>query len=144
MFHFPRSLTALGPRYTKPGRQAEKTELTIKQKEYSDDGLSGYTVSSLKAVRLRYILFVSMVSSVFIACSPGLVYLGPLLTRIGMIDMGVREGRDHGDVDKSIVFFSTSTMRHLPDARPRVIVHRPHSVFQDRMFVGTKWSYVVS
>ena len=48
------------------------------QKEYSDDGLSGYTVSSLKAVRHRYILFVFMVCSVvFFARSPGLVYLGP-------------------------------------------------------------------
>ena len=36
------------------------------QKEYSDDGLSGYTVSSLKAVRHRYILFVFMVCSVSI------------------------------------------------------------------------------
>ena len=69
--------TGLGPRYTKPGLQAEKTELTIIQKEYSDDALSGYTVSSLKTVRHRYILFVFMVSSVFSACSPGLVYLAP-------------------------------------------------------------------
>ena len=60
------SLPNLGPRYTKPGLQAVKNnELTIIQKEYSDDRLSGYTVSSLKAVRRRYILFVFMVSSVF-------------------------------------------------------------------------------
>ena len=37
------------------------------QKEYnSDDGLSGYNVSSLKAVRHRYILFVLMVSGLSI------------------------------------------------------------------------------
>ena len=48
------------------------------QKEYSDDGLSGYTVSSLKAVRHRYMVFVFIVSSAFFsACSLGLVYLGP-------------------------------------------------------------------
>ena len=41
------------------------------------DGLSGYIVSSLKSVRHRYIIFVFMVCSVFTACSPGLVYLGP-------------------------------------------------------------------
>ena len=47
------------------------------KKEYSDDGLFGYTVSSLKAARHRYILFVFMESSVFSDCSPSLVYLGP-------------------------------------------------------------------
>ena len=34
------------------------------QKEYRNDGLSGYTVSSLKAFCHRYILFVLMVSLV--------------------------------------------------------------------------------
>ena len=42
------------------------------------DGLSGYIASSLKSVRHRYIIFVFMVCSVFTACSPGLVYLGPV------------------------------------------------------------------
>ena len=47
--------------------QAEKIELTLNTKRliYSDEGLSDYYVSSLKAVRQRYILFVFMVSSVF-------------------------------------------------------------------------------
>ena len=75
-------MAVLGRRYTKPGLQAEKktehTKINIR-KEYSDDGLSEYNVSSLKAVRHRYILYVAvfMVSSVFSACSPGLVYLRP-------------------------------------------------------------------
>ena len=61
-----------------PNCRRKKTELTIKYKKgYGDDGLSGYTVSSLKAVRHHYFLFVSMVSSAFSACSSGLVYLGP-------------------------------------------------------------------
>ena len=62
-----------------PNCRRKKTELIIKQKEYSDDGLSGYTVSSLKAVRHRLIdiLFVFMVCSFFSACSPGLEYLQP-------------------------------------------------------------------
>ena len=55
----------LGPRYKKPGLQAEKNWAHHKYKQYSDDGLSGYTVSSLTAVRHRYILFVFMVSLVF-------------------------------------------------------------------------------
>ena len=57
----------LGPRYTKPGLLEEKKTPSSPsiQKEYSDDGLSGYTVSTLKAVRRRCILFVFMVSSVF-------------------------------------------------------------------------------
>ena len=48
--------------YTEPGLQAGKKKTKEKtgtpqqiQKEYSDDGLSGYTVSSLKAV-LTYLL----------------------------------------------------------------------------------------
>ena len=42
------------------------------QKGYSDDGLSGYTVSSLKAHRHRYILFEFMVSSAFFRLQSGL------------------------------------------------------------------------
>ena len=40
-----------------------KTEHNINTKKYSDDGLSGYTVSSLKTGHHRYILF--MVCSAF-------------------------------------------------------------------------------
>ena len=39
---------------------------------YSDDGLSGYTVSSLKADRHRYFLFVYTVSSAFFHLQSGL------------------------------------------------------------------------
>ena len=41
------------------------------QEEYSDDGFSGYTVSSLKTVRHRYILFVFMVCSAFFRLQSG-------------------------------------------------------------------------
>ena len=47
------------------------------KKDNRDHVLSGYTASCSKAVRHRYILFVFMVSSVFSAFCPGLVYLGP-------------------------------------------------------------------
>ena len=67
----------VGSRYTKPGLQAEKkAELTI-QKEYSDNGLPQDWIQYSQTVRHRYILFVFMGCSFFIACSPGLVYLGP-------------------------------------------------------------------
>ena len=42
------------------------------QKEYSDDGLSGHAVSSLKTIRHRDILFVFMSCSVFFRLKPGL------------------------------------------------------------------------
>ena len=42
-----------------PDYRRSKTELTINAKRinYSDDGLSGYTVSSLRAVRHRFFLY---------------------------------------------------------------------------------------
>ena len=42
------------------------------QREYSDDGLSGYIVSSLKALRHQYILSVFMVCSFFFRLQSGL------------------------------------------------------------------------
>ena len=45
------------------------------QKEFTDDVLSVYTVSSLKAVRHRYIFCIYGVLGISV-CSPGLVYLG--------------------------------------------------------------------
>ena len=54
------------PKISKPGLQAEKKPSSpLLQNEYCDDRPSGYTVSSLQAVRHPYILFVFMVSSVF-------------------------------------------------------------------------------
>ena len=59
-------------------RREKKNELTINAKKIIDDGLVIYcTVSSLKAVCHRYILFVSMVSSVLSRLQSGLSYLGP-------------------------------------------------------------------
>ena len=52
------------------------------QKEHSDEEMSGYTVSSLRAVRHCHIPFAFMVCSFFAACSPGLVYLGPNLVYV--------------------------------------------------------------
>ena len=51
-----------GPKYTNPGKKPSSPWI---QKEYNDDGLSGYTVPSLKAVDHRNILFVFMACSVF-------------------------------------------------------------------------------
>ena len=42
------------------------------KKGYSNDVLSGYAVSSLKAVRYRYILFVFMVNSAYFRLQYGL------------------------------------------------------------------------
>ena len=42
-------------------RRKKKLSSSYIHKEYSDDGLSGYTESNLKAVRHRYILFVYIV-----------------------------------------------------------------------------------
>ena len=68
------------------------TSPSIQKEYYSDDGLSGYTVSSLKAVRRRYILFVFMVGSfLFSACSSGLVYIGPISDRF-IASYGVIKG----------------------------------------------------
>ena len=60
-------VSVVSPKYTKPGLQAEKNRAHINTKKFSDDGLSGYTVSSLQAARhrYRYILFVFMGSSRF-------------------------------------------------------------------------------
>ena len=52
------------------GRE-KKTSTPSIQKEYSDNRLSVHTISSLKAVRHHYIVFVFMVCSVFFR----LVYL---------------------------------------------------------------------
>ena len=49
---------ALGRRYTKPGLQAENRAYHTYKKNNSDDGLSGYTVSSLKAVRHCFCIMV--------------------------------------------------------------------------------------
>ena len=40
-----------------PDCRRKKTELTINTKEYSDNGLSSYTLSSLKTVRNRFYFF---------------------------------------------------------------------------------------
>ena len=63
----PAHFDVQGSIYTKPGLQAEKKNQVHHkiQKEYRDDGLSVYTVSSLKTVGHHYILFVSMVCSFF-------------------------------------------------------------------------------
>ena len=59
-------LSLVGRRYTKPRLQAKKkNQYTINTKKkymYSDDALSDYTGSSLKAVSHRYILFVFLMS----------------------------------------------------------------------------------
>ena len=70
---------ALGRIYTKPGLLAEKKQPSKPQlqKEYSNDGLSGHTVSSLNAVRHRYILDFIVCSVFFFRLQYGLVYLGP-------------------------------------------------------------------
>ena len=73
--HF-RSLTCRPKIYQAQTAGEKKKSIYHKyKKKYSDDALSDYTGSSLKAVSHRYILFVFLVS--FSACSPGLVYLGP-------------------------------------------------------------------
>ena len=68
-------LTKYSRRNTKPGLKAKKTEHIKMQKEFTDDVLSVYTVSSLKAVRHRYIFCIYGVLGISV-CSPGLVYLG--------------------------------------------------------------------
>ena len=66
----------LSRRYTKPGLQVEekpRANHKYKKNNYSDDGLSGYTASSLKADSHRYILFVCMVCAFFFfSLQPGL------------------------------------------------------------------------
>ena len=59
------------------GQKQQQQQLSTPKykKEYSYDGLPGYTVSSLKAVRHRYILFVFMVCSFFSAHIPSFIYL---------------------------------------------------------------------
>ena len=58
--------------YTKPRLQAETNRAHYIQKGYTDGGLSVNTVSNLKAVSLRYIPFVFMVSSAIFRLQCGL------------------------------------------------------------------------
>ena len=97
--------TAQGPRFTNPGLNAEKTELTISiQKEYSDDGLPSSWIQYNQTVHHRYILFAFMVSSVFSACSAGLVYLGPKATSLIKPEKRVRRSSVESDAEvKKIV-----------------------------------------
>ena len=69
----------LGPQINEARTAGGKKPSTPKiQKGYTNGGLCGYTVSSLKAVRCRCIMFVLMLSSVFFtACCLGVVCLGP-------------------------------------------------------------------
>ena len=85
-------LRPLDPRYTKPGLQAEKTELTnAKRINYNDDGLPSSWKQYNQSVRHRYILFVFMVCSVFFRLHSGLSISSasgciPLPPLVGLMD----------------------------------------------------------